>query len=154
MDNSFTVGYAKVVGSTALDGPTLRSGIMPERLIDRPEGFETMYDCFALGGLAAHPTGACFGSRVRDDGSVGEYEWQTYREVSTRIDAMAAAIFTMGLAPVTESGHRFFGMGTCSPSVCFLLPVGLCLLLHQAFTARTRGIGWSLPRRASKQALW
>ena len=30
------------------------------------------------------------GTRVADDGTVGEYEWQTYLQVSARVDAVAA----------------------------------------------------------------
>ncbi len=103
-------GYAQAVGSDG-EGPVLRNRLSVDALIDRPAGFggQNLYDLFVHGGLQRWPTAPCFGSRVREDGSVGAYEWQTYQETSARIDAVAAALWQLQLAPRTADGKRFLG---------------------------------------------
>ena len=103
-------GYAQAVGSDG-EGPVLRNRLSVDALIDRPAGFggQNLYDLFVHGGLQRWPTAPCFGSRVREDGSVGAYEWQTYQETSTRVDAVAAALCKLQLAPLTADGKRFLG---------------------------------------------
>ncbi|EOD05406.1 long-chain-fatty-acid-CoA ligase [Emiliania huxleyi CCMP1516] len=51
----------------------------------------------------------CFGSRVREDGRVGSYEWQTYTQVSARVDSVAAALWHLSLVPRAGDGKRFLG---------------------------------------------
>ena len=94
------------------EGPTLRNKACgADGLSINPQGekFENLYELFALGGLVKRPTAPCFGSRVRDDGTVGEYEWQSYQEVSLRVDCVAAALHALELAPRTADGNRFLG---------------------------------------------
>ena len=52
---------------------------------------QNLYDSF-LRGARTRPASPCFGSRVRDDGSVGDYEWQTYQQVKARVEAFAAEV--------------------------------------------------------------
>ena len=113
----FDVGYTRVVGVGEEDGPVLRCGMHPQSLITRPKTpgggkgqINNIQDCFALGGLAHRPTAPCFGNRLRDDGTVGPFEWQSYLQVAARIDAVAAALWSKNLVPRAEGGHRFIGM--------------------------------------------
>ena len=57
--------------------------------------YKNIYDMFAKGGLKRRPTAPCFGTRFRPDGSVGPYAWQTYAEVSARIDNVGEKSFDM-----------------------------------------------------------
>ena len=62
------------------EGPVIRNALTKKYgLMTGPldTDFQSMYDVFAQGGLAARPHAPCLGSRVRPDGTVGAYEWQT-----------------------------------------------------------------------------
>ena len=87
-----SVGFSHVVGSSPGDGPVLRNALSPHALVAcrADADYRNMYHMFARGGLARRPDAPCFGSRLRPDGSVGPFEWQTYAQVSARIDAIAA----------------------------------------------------------------
>lgn len=56
------------------------------------------------------PTAPCFGSRFKSDGAVGPFNWQSYEQISSRIDNVAAALWAEGLVPQAEGGYRFVGM--------------------------------------------
>jgi len=71
--------------------------------------YHNIYHLFSRGGLRMRPTAPCFGSRVRDDGSISTYQWQTYQEVDKRVGAFAAALVKLDLAPTTADGKRFLG---------------------------------------------
>ena len=107
-----TTQYSVIVGSEAGDGPVHRSVERPHELIDRPVGSSatTMYDIFALGGLRMRPHAPCFGSRVSDSGAVGAYDWQSYAEVSRRVDHLAAALWRCDLVPETSDNMRLLGL--------------------------------------------
>ena len=53
-------------------------------------------------GVAMWPTAPCMGQRVRDDGTVGPYQWQTYSQVASRVDAVAAGLFKLDLVRRTN----------------------------------------------------
>ena len=83
-----------------------------EKLTTRPLNgahLNNIYDIFC-NGLSLRPTAPCFGTRFREDGSVGEYTWQSYEEVSKRIDAVAAALWKLDMVPPSADGKRFVGL--------------------------------------------
>lgn len=103
------VGYITPVAHTPGEGPVLRNKLSPHEMVScTVTGEQNLYDNF-LHGLKTRPTAPCFGSRVRDDGTVGDYEWQTYHTVSGRVDAMAAALWKLDLVPMAADGNRFLG---------------------------------------------
>jgi len=106
-------GYACVVGHESGEGPVLRNKMSAARLTDRPLGspeLQNIYELFSKSGLQLRPHSPCFGSRVREDGSVGPYSWQTYAEVSARIDALAAALWKLEMVGLTADGFRFLAL--------------------------------------------
>ena len=106
-----TTGYVTPVASVPGEGPVLRNAVSPHKLVDSPVmgEYEHIYQLFVNGGARLRPTAPCFGSRVREDGRVSTYEWQTYQEVRARVDAVAAALARLDLVPKTPDGRRFFG---------------------------------------------
>ena len=108
----FSKGWAHVVGSSTEDGPVLRCALSPYELVKSRLGAsdQNIYDLFARGGLQLRPNAPCFGTRFRADGSIGPFSWQTYAEVSARIDSVAAALWKLQLVPKAAEGHRFLGM--------------------------------------------
>ncbi len=106
-----SVGYITPVGSAAGEGVVFRNKLSPYELVKAPvDGdYHNTYHLFSRGGLRLRPTAPCLGSRVRDDGSVSTYQWQTYQEVSARVDAFAAALWRLELVPMTADGKRFLG---------------------------------------------
>jgi long-chain acyl-CoA synthetase len=108
-----SVGYATIVSGTSGEGPVLRNKVAADTLTDRPvkaTDLENIYDLFSKSALKLRPNAPCFGSRIRDDGSVGPYSWQTYSEVDARIDAFAAGLWKLDLVPLTPDGYRFLGL--------------------------------------------
>ena len=67
-----------------------------------------LHDCF-LHGVSLRPTAPCFGSRVRENGKVSTYEWQTYQQIRSRVDHAACGIWKHDLVPMSSDGKRFFG---------------------------------------------
>ena len=105
--------YAKAVGAVDGEGPVMRNMVALDSLTDRPIGrndLNNIYDLFKLSGLKLRPTEPCFGSRIREDGTVGPFDWQTYAEVDVRIDSIAAALWKLELVPQTPDGYRFLGL--------------------------------------------
>ena len=121
------VGFAHVVGSSPGDGPVLRNALSPHALVAcrADADYRNMYHMFACGGLARRPDAPCFGSRLRPDGSVGPFEWQTYAQVSARIDAIAAALWKLQLVPSAAQGLRFLGL-YCKNSPEWMLAAEAC----------------------------
>ena len=113
------VGWAHVVGSSPNDGPVLRNALSPHVLVTcrADADYQNMYHMFARGGLARRPDAPCFGSRLRPDGSVGPYEWQTYAQVSARIDAVAAALWKLQLVPTAAQVERTHWPRLCACTV-------------------------------------
>ena len=108
-----TNGYLKVVGGAPGEGPVMRNARAVDELTGRPitaKDMNNIYDLFAMSGLKMRPNAPCFGSRIREDGSVGPYSWQTYSEVAARIDAFAAGMWKLELVPKTADGFRFIGL--------------------------------------------
>lgn len=106
-----SVGYVTPVGSEPGEGLVLRNSLSPHELVAKPiDGeYANAYQLFTRGGLLLRPTEPCFGSRVREDGRVGSYEWQTYTQVSARVDSVAAALWHLSLVPRAGDGKRFLG---------------------------------------------
>ena len=105
---AFDMGYSHAVGGKAGEGPVVRNGVSPNALLTGMDQCHNLHDCF-LHGVSIRPTAPCFGSRVRDDGSGGSYEWQTYQEVRARVASVAAAMWKLDLVPMAPDGRRFFG---------------------------------------------
>ena len=107
----FSKGWSHVVGSSAEDGPVLRCALSPYELVKLRPGAsdKNIYGLFASG-LQLRPNAPCFGTRFRADGSIGPYAWQTYAEVSARIDRVAAALWKLQLVPKAAEGYRFLGL--------------------------------------------
>ena len=122
-----SVGFSHVVGSSPGDGPVLRNALSPHALVAcrADADYRNMYQMFARGGLARRPDAPCFGSRLRPDGSVGPFEWQTYAQVSARIDAIAAALWKVQLVPSAAQGLRFLGL-YCKNSPEWMLAAEAC----------------------------
>ena len=104
------MGYATAVGTPGVDGPTVRSdeAAAHGKLMTGIGDCQNLYESF-LRGARTRPASPCFGSRVRDDGSVGSYEWQTYQEVKARVEAFAAGAWKLDLVPRAPDGKRFLG---------------------------------------------
>ena len=121
------VGFAHVVGSSPSDGPVLRNAMSPHVLVAcrADADYRNMYHMFSRGGLTRRPDAPCFGSRLRPDGSVGPFEWQTYAQVSARIDAIAAALWKLQLVPTAAQGLRFLGL-YCKNSPEWMLAAEAC----------------------------
>ena len=121
------VGWAHVVGSSPSDGPVLRNALSPHVLVAcrADADYRNMYHMFSRGGLTRRPDAPCFGSRLRPDGSVGPFEWQTYAQVSARIDAVAAALWKLQLVPTAAQGLRFLGL-YCKNSPEWMLAAEAC----------------------------
>jgi len=111
LQDSLSARYARAVGAAATDSVVMRSAAIEELITRDPclPPNASLYDCFAQG-LRLRPTAPCMGTRFRADGTVGAYTWQTYEEVSARIDAIAAALWKHDLVPKGRGGHRFLGM--------------------------------------------
>jgi long-chain acyl-CoA synthetase len=107
----FRMGYAAAAG-TADSGPTVRNAETPHQLLTGvvgDDGCQNLHQSF-LRGVALRPTAPCLGSRVRDDGSVGPFQWQTYQEVRMRVDSVAAGAWKLDLVPPSpDDGRRFLG---------------------------------------------
>ena len=106
-----SVGYVTAYGSAPGEGVVYRNKLSPHELVKAPTDgeYHNIYHLFSRGGLRMRPTAPCFGSRVRDDGSISTYQWQTYQEVDKRVGAFAAALVKLDLAPTTADGKRFLG---------------------------------------------
>ena len=104
----FLQGFSCAVGRSG-EGPIVRNAEMPHHLITTPdEKVTNLYHVF-LNGVKTRPTAPCFGSRVRDDGRVGPFEWQTYTEVKARVEAFAAGMWKLDMVPMAPDGKRFLG---------------------------------------------
>lgn len=76
-----------------------RSALSPLELMSRfPEHPEigTLYDNFECA-VKRFPDNKYLGSRVRADGTIGEYEWMSYKEVSIARSAIGSALQNFGL---------------------------------------------------------
>ena len=106
-----TVGYVSPVASAPGEGLVLRNKMSAKQLVTTPTTatVNNLYQLFTRGGLARRPTAPCFGSRVRDNGQVGAYEWQTYQQVNARINDFAAGLWRCDLVPQSPDGHAFLG---------------------------------------------
>ena len=105
---SLQVGYLCAVGQPG-EGPIMRNGAHPHEFITTPEpGITNLHQNF-LRGVKTRPTAPCMGSRNRDDGSVGPYEWQTYTEGASRVEKVAAGLWKLDLVPMASDGRRFLG---------------------------------------------
>lgn len=123
-----SLGYACVVGNAAGEGPVLRNKVASDRLTDRPlrtPDVDNIYELFSKSGLQLRPHAPCFGSRVREDGKVGAYSWQTYTEVSSRIDSLAAALWKLDLVPQTPDRYRFLAL-YCKNSRDWMIAAEAC----------------------------
>ena len=107
---SLSVGFVTPVAHAPGQGPVIRNRHSSHKLVTEPStGEKNLYDNF-MHGVRARPTAPCLGSRVRDDGTVGAYEWQTYSEVSGRVDSFTAGLWKLDLVPMSaEDGNRFLG---------------------------------------------
>uniref|UniRef100_A0A7I4CCW8 Long-chain-fatty-acid--CoA ligase n=1 Tax=Physcomitrium patens TaxID=3218 RepID=A0A7I4CCW8_PHYPA len=76
-----------------------RSAMSPLELMDHwPEHPEirTLHDNFVYA-KAAFPENKCLGTRIREDGTVGEYRWMTYGEVGTARTAIGSGLIQHGI---------------------------------------------------------
>jgi long-chain acyl-CoA synthetase len=121
------VGWAHIVGSSPADGPVLRSALSPHELVTcrQDADYQNIYQMFAKGGLKRRPAAPCFGHRFLPNGSIGPYSWQSYTEVSARIDAVAAALWKLELVPRAAEGLRFLGL-YCKNSPEWMLVAEAC----------------------------
>jgi long-chain acyl-CoA synthetase len=69
---------------------------------DHPE-IRTLHDNF-LYAKASFAENKCLGSRVREDGTVGEYRWMTYGEVGTARTAIGSALLQHGVSKGASVG--------------------------------------------------
>ena len=105
---SLKVGYACPVGAPG-EGPIMRNGEHPHEFLTTPApGIVNLHQNF-MHGVSTRPTAPCLGSRVREDGSVGPYEWQTYAQVASRVEAVAAGLWKLDCVPMAPDGRRFLG---------------------------------------------
>ena len=121
------MGWAHIVGSSPADGPVLRSALSPHELVTcrQDADYQNIYQMFAKGGLKRRPAAPCFGHRFLPNGSIGPYSWQSYTEVSARIDAVAAALWKLELVPRAAEGLRFLGL-YCKNSPEWMLVAEAC----------------------------
>ena len=105
---SLEAGYACAVGAPG-EGPIIRNARAPYDYITTPDPTITNLHSNFLHGVSVRPTAPCLGSRVRDDGRVGPYDWQTYLRVASRVDAVAAGLWKRDLVPIAPDGRRFLG---------------------------------------------
>ena len=105
----FNRGFSVAVGPKG-EGPVVRNAESAHTLLDSTADgrCRNLHDCF-LHGVALRPTAPCLGSRVRADGKVSTYEWQTYQQVRSRVDHVACGIWKKDLVPMASDGRRFFG---------------------------------------------
>ncbi|KAK9691893.1 hypothetical protein RND81_09G226900 [Saponaria officinalis] len=95
-------GYSVVLPEKLHTGKwnVYRSALSPLKLVtrfpDHPE-IGTLHDNF-VHAVKSFPDYKYLGSRVRDDGTVGEYKWTTYGEVSTARSAVGSALQNFGLS--------------------------------------------------------
>ena len=59
-------------------------------------------------GVSTRPTAPCLGSRVREDGSVGPYEWQTCSGRLAR-RGCCRGLWKLDCVPMAPDGRRFLG---------------------------------------------
>ena len=101
-------GYCCAVGPEG-EGPIIRNATNPHEFITTPEpGITNLHQNF-LRGVKTRPTAPCMGMRNRDDGTVGPYQWQSYTEVASRVEALAAGLWKLDLVPMAPDGRRFLG---------------------------------------------
>ena len=105
----FNRGFSVAVGKKG-EGPIVRNAESAHQLLEgTADGrCRNLHDCF-LHGVSLRPTAPCFGSRVRENGKVSTYEWQTYQQIRSRVDHVACGIWKHDLVPMSSDGKRFFG---------------------------------------------
>ncbi|KAJ1638838.1 hypothetical protein T492DRAFT_857748, partial [Pavlovales sp. CCMP2436] len=107
----FRHGYSSVVGGKPDEGPVLRRAGFEAKLVDRVEGAELISDVFQLGIARVGPDSPCFGTRFRDDGSIGPFRWQTYAQVAQRIAHFQLGLLSMQLVPPAPSSDTLRALG-------------------------------------------
>nr|AND95617.1 Long-chain acyl-CoA synthetase [Chromera velia] len=90
--------YSKVVSPSEKDGESgvYRCAWDTEKLYDGYKGYISCYSNFSET-VKAHPDKAALGKRpVKDDGTLGAYEWKTWKEVDAEVAAFASGLVKLG----------------------------------------------------------
>ncbi|KAF4674459.1 hypothetical protein FOZ60_001257, partial [Perkinsus olseni] len=109
--DSFEVPHSAIPG---VSGPVYRHPGYKNRLqrfIDDDSSIVTSFDVFKRT-VEKYPDRPCHGTRpVLDDGSVGPFEWQTYKEVYERIINFGRGLEELNLLSKSEDGSmRLIGI--------------------------------------------
>ncbi|KAF4682409.1 hypothetical protein FOZ60_010596 [Perkinsus olseni] len=114
---SAPVPYTYEVPNSAVpgvSGPIYRHPEFPDNLLNRLDGNEALVTSFDVFRDAAekYPDRPCHGTRpILDDGSVGPFEWQTYKEVYERIINFGRGLEELNLLSKSEDGSmRLIGI--------------------------------------------
>lgn len=107
----FEVGYSAVVGGKDGETPTLRRAGYEAKLVDSLEGASIISDVFERGMASVGAESPCFGTRFRDDGSVGPFRWQSYAEVGARIAHFRLGILGLDIAPPPREAGKLQALG-------------------------------------------
>jgi len=81
-----------------LEGYPHRSVQSPDRILEHPyEGVATLYDNY-LRALSLYPHNACLGTRrYNADGTRGEYEFSTFKQVAEKAENLASGLVNLGI---------------------------------------------------------
>jgi hypothetical protein len=87
-----------------LEGYPHRSVQSPDRILEHPyEGVATLYDNY-LRALSLYPHNPCLGTRrYNADGTRGEYEFSTFKQVAEKAENLASGLVNLGIRAVRPS---------------------------------------------------